>query len=93
MRQMCKLNEDMRNEAAREAATEAAMLKSIEMALNMLADGVLSYEKIAQYTGLIFDEVKELANETLKGCNCIKITVLRQLRRPDLNHKSLKTYI
>ena len=60
---MCKLNEDMRNEAAREAATEAAMLKSIEMALNMLADGVLSYEKIAQYTGLIFDEVKELAEQ------------------------------
>ena len=63
MRQMCKLNEDMRNVAAREAATEAAMLKSIEMALNMLADGVLSYEKIAQYTGLIFDEVKELAEQ------------------------------
>ena len=34
-----------------------------------------------------------IENGTLKGRNCIKITVLRQLRRPDLNHKSLKTYI
>ena len=56
---MCKLNEEMRNETA----TEAAMLEKIQMALNMLADGVLSYEKIAQYTGLTLEDVKELAEQ------------------------------
>ena len=60
---MCKLNEEMRNEAAREAATEAAILEKIQTALNMLADGVLSHEKIAQYTGLTLEDVKELAGQ------------------------------
>ena len=60
---LCKLNEEMRNEAAREAATEAAILEKIQTALNMLADGVLSHEKIAQYTGLTLEDVKELAGQ------------------------------
>ena len=50
---MCKVMEDMRNEAAKEQAIRAAC--------EMIKDGVLSYEKIAQYSGLTVDEVKELA--------------------------------
>lgn len=50
---MCKAMEDMRNEAAKEQAIRAAR--------EMIKDGVLSYEKIAQYSGLTVDEVKELA--------------------------------
>ena len=58
---MCKLNEDMRNEAAREAATEAAMIKSAEIALNLLSLRTMSYEEIANVTGLTLEDVKELA--------------------------------
>ena len=50
---MCKAMEDMRNEASKE--------KAISVAREMIKDGVLSYEKIAQYSGLTVDEVKELA--------------------------------
>ena len=56
---MCKLLEEMRDEAA-EKATYA---KAIETARSMLADGFLSYEKIAQYSGLSLDEIKELAGQ------------------------------
>ena len=52
---MCKAMEDMRNEAAKEQA--------IRTAREMIKDGVLSYEKIAQYSGLTVDEVKELATK------------------------------
>jgi len=50
---MCKIMEDMRNEAARE--------RSIETAKKMLRDGVLSFEKIAEYAGLSIEEVRELS--------------------------------
>ena len=60
---MCKLNEDMRNEAAREAATEAAMIKSAEIALNLLSLRTMSYEEIANVTGLTLEDVKELAED------------------------------
>ena len=56
---MCKAMEDMRNEARAEALKE----KSISVAREMIKDGVLSYEKIAQYSGLTVDEVKELATK------------------------------
>lgn len=56
---MCKLLEEMRDEAA-EKATYA---KAIETARSMLADGFLTYEKIAQYSGLSLDEIKELAGQ------------------------------
>ena len=52
---MCKAMEDMRNEAAKEQA--------IRTAHEMIKDGALSYEKIAQYSGLTVDEVKELATK------------------------------
>ena len=37
------------------------MCKAMEDMRNEAKDGVLSYEKIAQYSGLTVDEVKELA--------------------------------
>lgn len=54
---MCKAMEDMRNETARKAAEQT----KIEMALNMIKDGKLSLEQIAQYTMLAIERVKELA--------------------------------
>ena len=58
---MCKVMEDMRNEAAREAASEAARLNSIETARELLTLGKLSYEEIAKAVRLLtVDEVKAL---------------------------------
>ena len=54
---MCKAMEDMRAEARAEGSKES----SIRMAREMIKDRVLSYVKIAQYSGLTVDEVKELA--------------------------------
>lgn len=38
----------------------------IEMAKQMLEDGVLSLEKIAEYSGLELEEVRKLVQEKLK---------------------------
>lgn len=56
---MCKAMEDMRNEARAEGSKENA----VRSAREMIKDGDLSYEKIAQYSGLTVDEVKELATK------------------------------
>ncbi len=48
---MCKAMEDMRNESLKEVAKR------------MLADGMLTIEKIAEYAGLSIDEVKNLDTE------------------------------
>jgi hypothetical protein len=53
---MCKVMEDMRNEAARQAVEK----DRIDNALKMLKDG-LSIEKVALYTQLAVERVKELA--------------------------------
>lgn len=47
--------EDMRNQTLKEAA--------IISAKKMLADGILTLEKIAEYAGISLDEVKELKSE------------------------------
>ena len=49
---MCQIMEDMRNETLKEDA--------INTAKRMLADGMLTLEKIAEYAGLPLDEVKKL---------------------------------
>ena len=49
---MCKVMEDMRKEERKE--------ERIEFAKNMLFDGILSFEKIAEYVRLPIDEVKKL---------------------------------
>ena len=54
---MCKMLEDMRNEKAKEVR--------IDNALCMIKDGVLSLEKIALYSGLSIEEVKELVEPAM----------------------------
>ena len=49
---MCRAMEDMRNQTLKEGA--------INSAKRMLADGILTLEKIAEYAGLPLDEVKKL---------------------------------
>ena len=56
---MCKVMEDMRNEAAR----EAEKMKAISMARLMIEDGKLNYEDIAMYTELTLEEVEKIALE------------------------------
>ena len=53
---MCKVMEEMREQSLQEGSKGRA----IESARRMLADGVLSLEKIAEYVGLNLDEVKKL---------------------------------
>lgn len=53
---MCKVMEDMRNEAAKEAARK----NSIETAKSLLLLGKLTYAEIAQATKLTVDEVEKL---------------------------------
>ena len=52
----CKMIEDMRNEAVK----EAAKLNSYQIALNLIALGTLSDEEIAKATELSLKEVNEL---------------------------------
>ncbi len=50
--EMCKVIEDMRTQERKEAM--------IDTAKRMIADGILTLEKIAEYVGLPLDEVKSL---------------------------------
>ncbi|MEY8522945.1 PD-(D/E)XK nuclease family transposase [Lachnospiraceae bacterium 38-10] len=52
---MCRAMEDMRNQTLKEGAVNSAK--------RMLADGILTLEKIAEYAGLSLDEVKKLKAE------------------------------
>ena len=56
---MCRAMEEMRHEAAREAAKE----NSLETAKSLLLIGKLTYEEIALATKLTVDEVKKLDNK------------------------------
>lgn len=42
---------------------QMALERSIETALRMIADGQLALEKIAEYSGLSLEKVKELADK------------------------------
>ncbi len=53
--EMCKVIEDMRTQERKEAM--------IDTAKRMIADGILTLEKIAEYVGLSLDEVKSLQTE------------------------------
>lgn len=59
---MCKLNEEMVNEAKLEAKLEAEYENSIKVATKMISDSV-PIEKIANYTDLTFEEINELATK------------------------------
>ncbi len=56
---MCRAMEDMRKESLQEGIKEGA----INTAKRMLADGMLTLEKIAEYAALPLDEVKKLKAE------------------------------
>ncbi|MBR6100983.1 MAG: hypothetical protein IKH78_09505 [Ruminococcus sp.] len=49
------------NKLSEKAAREADRNRQIEVALTMIKDGELSFEKIALYSGLTVEEVKVLA--------------------------------
>lgn len=53
---MCRAIEEM----IKQAAEQAALAESKRMASCLIADGVLTLEKIAKYTDLSLDEVKAL---------------------------------
>ena len=57
---MCKAMEDMRNEAAREAALKADKARMIKTARRMLKSGKYTYEDIADVLEISVDEVKAL---------------------------------
>ncbi len=56
---MCRVMEEMRNQAAR----EAALTQTKTVARRMLNDGSLSLDKIAAFVGLPLEEVKKLQAE------------------------------
>ena len=62
---MCRLLEDMRNEAIQEGIELGEKRGKKEGAINaarlMLQDGTLPLEKIAAFAGLTYDEVKAIA--------------------------------
>lgn len=60
--QMSRILEEMREEAAKEAATKAEHKKAVETAQKMLARGRDTVEDIAEITGLTLQEVQELAS-------------------------------
>lgn len=61
--EMCKVIEEMRREEREEGIQEGIKKNAKTSALRMLFDGSLSLEKIAEFTGLPLDEVKELQAE------------------------------
>ncbi len=63
---MCKMLEDMRNEAAREAAQQAEQNKAKKTAVHLIKLGKMSLEEIAEATELSLDIVKELENQSMQ---------------------------
>ncbi len=59
---MCKIMEDMRNEAAQQAEQN----KAKKMAIRMIKAGKMSLEDIADYTELSLDTIKELSNQSMQ---------------------------
>lgn len=58
---MCDIWEEVRNEGLIEGEAKGKAEASVEHALAMIKDGSLSYEKIAEFSGLSVDKVRELA--------------------------------
>ncbi len=59
---MCKIMEDMRNEAAQQAEQN----KAKKMAIRMIKAGKMSLEDIADYTELSLDTIKELESQSMQ---------------------------
>ncbi len=63
---MCKIMEDMRNEAAQKAAQEAEQNKAKKTAVHLIKLGKMTLEEIAEATELSLDVVKELENQSMQ---------------------------
>ena len=61
IKEMTEYYDKWEKEIAEEAAEEAITNKSLEIAMNLIAKGKLSYEDIADATGLSIEKVTELA--------------------------------
>ncbi|MCR5048054.1 MAG: hypothetical protein K6A37_03740 [Saccharofermentans sp.] len=61
IKEMTEYYDKWEREIAEEAAEEAITNKSLEIAMNLIAKGKLSYEDIADATGLSIEKVTELA--------------------------------
>lgn len=59
---MCKVMEDMRNEAAEAAAKKASWQTKVESVYRWLDMG-MSHEQIAKGEGLTLEQVQEIAGE------------------------------
>ena len=64
---MCNAMEDMGKESLQEGVKEGIKEGAVNTAKRMLADGMLTLEKIAEYAGLPLDEVKKLKAEHTAG--------------------------
>ena len=64
---MCKIMEDMRNEAAREAAQKAEQNKAKRTAVHLIKLGKMTLEEIAEATELSLDIVKELESQSMQS--------------------------
>lgn len=64
---LCKIMEDMRNEAAREAAQKAELKSAREIATRMIKKDKMSLEEIAEYIPLLsYEELKEIETEIMQ---------------------------
>ena len=64
VRFMCRINEEMCNEARMEGILEGEKGKSIEIANGLLEMGTMGFEDIAKLTKLSIEEVEALANRS-----------------------------
>ena len=62
IKEMTEYYDKWEREIAEDAAEEAIEQRNIEVAMNLITDGTLSYDAIAKATGLSIEKVRELAN-------------------------------
>lgn len=64
---MCKMMEDMRNEAAKEAAAKAELRSAMETAERLIKKGKLTIEEIAECIPVLpFDELKKIEMKVMR---------------------------
>ena len=63
---MCKIMEDMRNEAAREAAQKAEQNKAKRTAVHLIKLDKMTLEEIAEAKEVSLDIVKELESQSMQ---------------------------
>ena len=65
MESMCNLSALIAEKGVAEGKAKGEAVKAIEIALNLIAGGILNDEQIADATGLSMDEIKKLHSEKL----------------------------